>query len=265
MMGRTSENILALVMGAGGFQIKDTSLNTKLSLYSDGGLTTTKYYGDGSALTGVVGSTSTTVYSIKVASATYLAANPSACLAGQYVSDISDSGGLTCRTPSGSGDVLLAATQTFTGANTFTSSITIRGIPSEAYSLTIDSDTNVSNGYVVSVATDGQVSILGTQTTTYFSNDYSYHAKTDLFVMFIAKITDAGSCQTSYEGYTDASAEPTTLIIGAKFISAQDFLSFTFPVKKGNYWRIHRTESGSCTINSTRLTIVPIGKPSSYY
>lgn len=74
----------------------------------------------------VVFATGTAVYSIKVASASFLAANPSACTAGQYVNDISDSGGLTCGTPSGAGDVVLAATQTFTGGNTFTGAVTVK-------------------------------------------------------------------------------------------------------------------------------------------
>jgi hypothetical protein len=78
--------------------------------------------GDGSGLSGVIQSTATGNYLLRVATATYLATAPGACAAGQYISALAADGTKTCGTPSGAGDVVLAATQTFTGANTFTGS-----------------------------------------------------------------------------------------------------------------------------------------------
>lgn len=61
----------------------------------------------------------------------------------------------------GSGDAVLSATQTWTGTNTFNnntifkSSITINANSSQQYALTIDSNTNTSDGYIFSVSTIG--------------------------------------------------------------------------------------------------------------
>jgi len=52
---------------------------------------------------------------------TALTVSPGGCIAGQYVSSITANGTLTCGTPSGAGDVLYAASGTFTGANIFSS------------------------------------------------------------------------------------------------------------------------------------------------
>ena len=58
-------------------------------------------------------------------SASYFDHTPAACGAGQYATAQSSAGVLTCGAPAGAGDVLLAATQTFTGANTFQSTVTL--------------------------------------------------------------------------------------------------------------------------------------------
>lgn len=91
----------------------------------------------------VIPSSATGYYGIYVASANYaghsntstlaqaavsLNNEPSACAAGSYVTDISSMGVLTCGTPAGSGDAILAATQTFSGANTFTGSVRVSSL-----------------------------------------------------------------------------------------------------------------------------------------
>lgn len=73
-------------------------------------------------------SSATGYYGIRVATATYLATAPGACSAGDFISALAADGTKTCGTPSGSGDVVKAATQTFTGANTFTNSVTISSL-----------------------------------------------------------------------------------------------------------------------------------------
>jgi len=83
--------------------------------------------GDGSNLTGVIYSTSTGNYLLRVATATYLATAPGACGAGEFINALTADGTKTCAAPAGGGDVVLASTQTFTGANTFASSVTITG------------------------------------------------------------------------------------------------------------------------------------------
>ena len=78
-------------------------------------------------LTGIIQSTATGNYLIRVATATYLATAPGACTEGQYISGLTADGTKTCGTPSGGGDAVIAATQTFTGQNTFTSDTTLSG------------------------------------------------------------------------------------------------------------------------------------------
>lgn len=69
--------------------------------------------------------------------------DPSACTSGQFANDISANGTLTCAAPAGSGDVVKAATQTFTGANTFSNSVTISSLTATTaviYSLAMGSN-----------------------------------------------------------------------------------------------------------------------------
>ena len=90
-------------------------------------VTASAFYGDGSNLTGVIQSTATGSYALRVATATYLATAPGACSAGEFINALTADGTKTCAAPAGGGDVVLASTQTFTGANTFASSVTIGG------------------------------------------------------------------------------------------------------------------------------------------
>ena len=50
---------------------------------------------------------------------------PGSCIAGQYVAGTSTGAAPTCGTPSGSGDALLAADQTWTGHNTYNETMTV--------------------------------------------------------------------------------------------------------------------------------------------
>ena len=106
------------------FVIGDADATHKLRVVGGGAfsssVTAVDFYGSGANLTGVITSTATGNYLLRVATATYLATEPGACTAGQYISGLLADGTKTCGTPSGAGDVVLAATQTFTGANTFT-------------------------------------------------------------------------------------------------------------------------------------------------
>lgn len=67
--------------------------------------------------------------------------------------------------PAGLGDAVLSATQTWTGRNTyqnnsiFNSSITINANPSQQYALTIDTNNNTSDGYVVKISTSGEFDV----------------------------------------------------------------------------------------------------------
>ena len=98
---------------------------------STGDVTGVKIHGDGSLLTGiaVLASTQTVTgtytflnkISGTATSADALTFSVSSCAAGQYTHAFYNNGGMACGTPAGAGDVLKAATQTFTGANTFTS------------------------------------------------------------------------------------------------------------------------------------------------
>ncbi len=71
-----------------------------------------------------------------------LAVNPDACIAGQFVNDLDADGTLTCTTPAGAGDVVLAATQTFTGQNTFMNQVAVS-------STVVVSSTITVNGYIL--------------------------------------------------------------------------------------------------------------------
>jgi len=80
----------------------------------------------GNTITGSIsGNAATATTATTASTATYLATAPGNCTAGQYISGLTSDGTKTCGTPSGSGDVVLAATQTFTGQNTFTKLATI--------------------------------------------------------------------------------------------------------------------------------------------
>lgn len=102
--------------------------------------------GDGSSLTGVIQSTATGTYALRVATATYLATAPGACGAGEFINSLTADGTKTCATPAGGGDVVLAATQTFTGANTFTGSVTVS-------SFTAISTATFTQGYKITCPT----------------------------------------------------------------------------------------------------------------
>ena len=93
----------------------------------------TTLYGDGSALTGVIQSTATGNYLLRVATATYLATAPGACGAGEFINALTADGTKTCAAPAGGGDVVRAATQTFTGANTFTGAVSVSSITNSGY------------------------------------------------------------------------------------------------------------------------------------
>jgi hypothetical protein len=105
-----------------------------------------KYYGDGSSLTGV-----------RALYATALDHEPAACSAGQYATDISSAGVLTCGTPAGGGDVTAAGDNAFTGTNSFSKVVTISstayitgnlgvGTPSPGKTLDVNGVISYANG-----------------------------------------------------------------------------------------------------------------------
>ena len=97
-------------------------------------VTASAFYGDGSGLTGVIQSTATGSYALRVATATYLATAPGACSSGEFISALTADGTKTCAAPAGGGDAVLASTQTWTGVNTlnqvFISSLSLTGMSS---------------------------------------------------------------------------------------------------------------------------------------
>jgi len=103
------------------------NLNATYGVSAATGVFTT-LYGDGSNLTGVIQSTATGNYLLRVATATYLATAPGACGAGEFINALTADGTKTCAAPAGGGDVVLASTQTFTGANTFANSINMNQV-----------------------------------------------------------------------------------------------------------------------------------------
>lgn len=99
----------------------------------DNNITAANFYGSGASLTGVIPSSATGYYGIRVATSTYLATAPGACSAGQFISALTADGTKTCGTPAGSGDAVLSATQTFTGSNTFTGAVSVSSISATGY------------------------------------------------------------------------------------------------------------------------------------
>lgn len=89
--------------------------------------------GDGSGLSGVIQSTATGQYALRVATATYLATAPGTCAAGEFINALTADGTKTCATPAGGGDVLAAGDTTFTGDNTFTGSVTVSSLTATGY------------------------------------------------------------------------------------------------------------------------------------
>jgi len=112
-------------------RVADGISNTVMTLYRDStavgiGTISPQYTLD---IAGNVRSTGTFIGSLtgNANTATALASEPVACPALQFVTDVAADGTLTCDTPGGSGNAVLAGTQTFTGMNTFANQVTITG------------------------------------------------------------------------------------------------------------------------------------------
>ncbi len=91
-------------------------------------------------------------------------------------------------------------------------------------------------------------SVLGTLTSRSF--DTVYQAATDLLVMASGVNTGGAASVT---GVTDAANPPITQIIVAS--GANSWINITFPVKKGNYWKV----ATSGTLTTSSLYEVAIG------
>jgi len=96
----------------------------------------------------------------------------------------------------------------------------------------------------------------GTRESTKFSSysnfdlNRSHEAKTDGLVVVLGQCKEIG--EFTITGFTDNSQSPKNKVAIGKFggTSANDFASFTFPVQKGNYWRVD-TDEENCTLKST--------------
>ncbi len=233
--GAVTVSTLTVTGANGEFGVKVSS-----NLWVVGYSSAAKYYGDGSALTGIVAgltlaqiqassgsytgtstftSTGNVYYgsgsnltgqanSLRVSTATYLATAPGACTAGQFISGLTADGTKTCGTPSGAGDVVLAATQTFTGANTFQSTVTLptrdkivfgNQIHNSSASFVTTTQHNVAtwgpcvNGSTVSITTTGSPVFIG------FSGDGANNTLYGIVRMGLMRngvaITDVGITQ----------------------------------------------------------------------
>jgi len=96
------------------------------------------FYGNGATLSGVIQSTATGNYLLRVATATYLATAPGTCSAGQYITGLAADGTKTCETPAGAGDMLLGTAQTVTAAKTFNTSAPITASSATVSSITVN-------------------------------------------------------------------------------------------------------------------------------
>lgn len=85
--------------------------------------------------------------------------------------------------------------------------------------------------------------------------DTVYQAATDVMVYAVADFTGAGASGT-VTATTDASNPPTT-VIGKYGPSSQIFNSFSFPCKKGHYWKVALTTTGGTPV--VTLNVIPIG------
>lgn len=108
----TNSNVRAVILGNGNVGIGTVSPGSKLDVIG------------GISASGDIVSSGTFRGSL-TGTATALAANGANCSAGQAPLGVDASGAVEgCYTPAGAGDVLLIATQTFTGQNTFSPNIT---------------------------------------------------------------------------------------------------------------------------------------------
>lgn len=73
----------------------------------------------------------------------------------------------------------------------------------------------------------------------------SYLAATDLLIC--AYVYDNGMNST-LEGLTDASNPPTTVRVSVDSLQSGSTSSITFPVRKGDYWKVNRTGGGNTAI-----------------
>jgi len=123
--------------------------------------------------------------------------------------------------------------------------------------LTISSNGNVGIGTTAPEATlqvNGSMKILGVAEVKAFGT--VYQASTDGFVtvnLYYNRLS-----YSFIKGYTDSSNPPTTLVAGDSTAGnyLQDYGSISFPVRKGNYWKVENTGD---TPNSYRIQWTPLG------
>jgi len=126
-----------------------------------------------------------------------------------------------------------------------------------AVRLSILNNGNVGIGTTAPNATlqvNGTIKILGAEEVKAFST--IYQAPTDGFVT--GNLLYSGTSYSLIKGYTDSSNPPTTLVAGDSTAGSywQDYGSISFPVRKGNYWKV---ENLGDTPNSYRIQWTPLG------
>ena len=79
------------------------------------------------------------------------------------------------------------------------------------------------------------------------AKDTVYQAATDGLVTF--SCTNAGAANVTVYGLTDAANPPTTTIIqnGGSYVGGQQ-ASITFPVRKGDFWKVAADSEGACIL-----------------
>lgn len=180
----------------------------------------------------VIPSSATGYYGIRVATATYLATAPGACSAGDFISALSADGTKTCGTPSGSGDVVKSATQTFTGQNTFTGSVTV-------------SSFTVLNGGITGVHNSSST-VIGSYSVTQntFSSCVTGSTLTittnggRVMVGFSGNASQSANAQAMYATYKVDGVTTTSPIVKTAFTTAgyelnMSFLGITAPLSAG--------------------------------
>ena len=144
--------------------------------------------------------------------------------------------------------VLLTGDQTVAGVKTFSS------IP-----VGPSSDPSSDNEFARKKYVDTQVDAVDAKIKSlgdYSAKSYgtAYEATTDGFVVAYASADDS----ITLTGYTDSNTSPTTVVAkaGHGATNASEIVSITFPVKKGHYWKVDESHSGTLSIT---VNWVPMG------
>lgn len=149
--------------------------------------------------------------------------------------------------------------------------VTIRFTDDSTYSSHIGGTGTILGLYGPNQSVTGIAIDANNNATFYTTGNFSWNAKTidtvylaasDGFVTCFATLTcGVGANTCAITGLTDASNPPTTERVKQSFSNIALVLisSITFPVKKGDYYKVASTATGTATVTASTMFWIPLG------